>query len=164
MQADAFFRQNVTDIDGNTLSFESFRGSRYVVLINVASECGMTDSGYREFKELTEQGIDIVAFPCNQFGAQEPGTHQEIKTFAQGYELRPTEPGSHFYLTRKVNVNGKHTFPLWKLLKLTTRSGDVEWNFHTKFVVVCGSTSCDISRHDGVSIRNALESVTSTEL
>lgn len=81
-------------------------------------------------KKYEPQGLSILAFPCNQFGGQEPGTEAEIKKFAEGY-------GVKFDMFSKVKVNGSDTHPLWDFLK--TKQGGmlgnfIKWNF-TKFLV-----------------------------
>lgn len=89
---------------------------------------------YTELVQLHEkyepQGLSILAFPCNQFGGQEPGTEAEIKKFAEGY-------GVKFDMFSKIKVNGNDTHPLWDFLK--NKQGGmlgnfIKWNF-TKFLV-----------------------------
>jgi len=67
-------------------------------------------------------GLEVVGFPCNQFGGQEPGTAQEIKAFARAR-------GARFRLTSKVDVNGPATSSAYRFLKDKTGSGDLTWNF-----------------------------------
>ena len=76
------------------------------------------------------QGLDIVAFPCNQFGRQEPGSNAEIKAFAGKY-------GAKFLMMDKIDVNGANASPVWAYLKQACENcgGDVRWNFAAKFVV-----------------------------
>ncbi|KAF0693202.1 Aste57867_15796 [Aphanomyces stellatus] len=112
-----------------------------LMVVNVASECGFTDVNYRGLQTLWEEyhqfGFDIIALPCNQFGAQEPGTYDEIIAFAK------TNYKVDFDVFQKVDVNGPTTHPLFKWLKDNTddgdhhRGGDVAWNFE-KFLVVDG--------------------------
>ena len=73
----------VRNIDGETVSLAQYQG-KVLVIVNVASRWGKTDVNYRQLVELTEKypGLRVLAFPCNQFGGQEPGTDQEIKDFA----------------------------------------------------------------------------------
>lgn len=95
----------------------------------------MTRTNYRELTALHEkyndQGLEIVAFPCNQFGGQEPGTNAEIKKFAQG------NFNAQFLMMDKIDVNGPNTDPVWQYLKGACAScdGDVRWNFAAKFLV-----------------------------
>eukprot|EP00927_Polykrikos_kofoidii_P076229 TRINITY_DN7304_c0_g1_i2.p2 TRINITY_DN7304_c0_g1~~TRINITY_DN7304_c0_g1_i2.p2 ORF type:complete len:114 (+),score=25.15 TRINITY_DN7304_c0_g1_i2:341-682(+) len=102
----------------------------------------------------------MIAFPCNQFGAQEPGTASEIYDFVSRQGLAINQPGSRFHLMQKVDVNGQNTHPVFKLLKKYTSDIDIKWNFHTKFVIVCydKTNNCRVSRHDdGVSVFEALK-------
>ncbi|KAG8077121.1 hypothetical protein GUJ93_ZPchr0006g42428 [Zizania palustris] len=75
----------VKDIDGKDVSLSKFKG-RALLIVNVASQCGLTTANYTELSHLYEkyktQGFEILAFPCNQFGAQEPGSNLQIKQFA----------------------------------------------------------------------------------
>ena len=119
---------------GEPLPLSAFAG-KVVVVVNVASQCGMTpqyaglEKLYRTYKD---RGFTVLGCPCNQFGAQEPGTEAEIMTFCEvNYDVT-------FPLTAKMDVNGDDADPLWEWLKeeqpgvMGTRS--VKWNF-TKFLV-----------------------------
>lgn len=77
-----------------------------------------------------DKGLEIVAFPCNQFGRQEPGTNAEIKAFAGKF-------GAGFLMMDKIDVNGDQTSPVFQFLKGACAScaGDVKWNFAAKFIV-----------------------------
>jgi len=119
------------DIEKEDFDFKTLKG-KAVLISNVASHCGFTESHYQGFKELDERFGDklvIMAFPCNQFGSQEPGTNAEIQKFAEGKGF----PG---VLMDKINVNGSGLqHPVFKFLKES--SGDVSpipWNFN-KFLV-----------------------------
>lgn len=90
-----------------------------------------------------------MAFPCNQFGSQEPGTAEEIRAFADKY-------GVKFPMMAKIDVNGPDTDPVFRLLKGLGGS-DIRWNFFTKFVVQCGDRSCDVFRYDGAPNPSAME-------
>jgi len=82
------------------------------------------------YSEFATQGFTVLAFPCNQFGGQEPGSNADIKKFAQSV-------GAEFPMFAKINVNGREANPLWKYLKnsLTGTFGQsIKWNF-TKFLV-----------------------------
>lgn len=100
-----------------------------------------------------------MAFPCNQFGRQEPGSPNDIKAFAEGYGVEVNKDTSNFHLMHKVDVNGKGTSPVYNFLKKHAGSGDIRWNFHTKFIVQCNDAkdTCDITRHDNVGCVKALE-------
>lgn len=104
------------------------------------------------------EGLQILAFPCNQFGEQEPGSPKDIFEFAMGYGLTlDSSMESRFHLMEKSDVNGENAHPVWKYLKKITNSGNIEWNFATKFVIHCDEENCNISRHDDVSSLKALK-------
>ncbi|CAN6458891.1 unnamed protein product [Victoria cruziana] len=124
----------VKDIDGKDISLSKFKG-KVLLIVNVASQCGLTNSNYTELTHLYEkykcQGFEILAFPCNQFGAQEPGTNPQIKHFAC------TRFKAEFPIFDKVDVNGPNTTPVYQFLKSSTGGflGDlIKWNFE-KFLV-----------------------------
>ena len=109
--------------------------NKVVLVVNVASKCGLTPqyTGLEALhKEFAGQGFSVVGVPCNQFGAQEPGSAEEITTFCS------TTYGVTFPLTEKVDVNGSSRHALYE--KLTPvqdgegHSGDIRWNFE-KFLV-----------------------------
>ncbi|VDM97444.1 unnamed protein product [Thelazia callipaeda] len=124
----------VKDSDGKDVSLEKYRG-KPLIIVNVASQCGLTNSNYTALKELMEhykdKGLAIAAFPCNQFGGQEPKCELEIKNFvAQKFNFEPD-------LYAKVDVNGKDASPLFDFLKQAKGGlfGDkIKWNF-TKFLI-----------------------------
>eukprot|EP00928_Gymnodinium_smaydae_P070576 TRINITY_DN54384_c0_g1_i1.p1 TRINITY_DN54384_c0_g1~~TRINITY_DN54384_c0_g1_i1.p1 ORF type:complete len:128 (-),score=24.04 TRINITY_DN54384_c0_g1_i1:306-689(-) len=112
----------------------------------------MTKSHYQDYVELQKQkDVAIVAFPCNQFGGQEPGNSAAIKQFAAGKGLTVNTPDSTFKLMEKVDVNGPNQHPVYAFLKKHSGSDDIRWNFATKFIVRCGkkTNTCSIDRHDG---------------
>ncbi|TYI13865.1 hypothetical protein ES332_A08G087700v1 [Gossypium tomentosum] len=124
----------VKDIRGNDVSLSEYRG-QVVLVVNVASKCGLTQSNYKELNVLYEkyknQGFEILAFPCNQFGGQEPGTNEQIQ------EATCSMFKAEFPIFDKVEVNGKNAAPLYKFLKSEKGRyfGDaIKWNF-TKFLV-----------------------------
>lgn len=124
------------DIDGNEVSFEKYR-DKVCLVVNVASQWGMTKANYIQLEQLYEkyssQGLSIMAFPCNQFASQEPGTNEEIKHFAQD------KYNAKYDLYSKINVNGDGAAPLFKWLKSRkngkgTLTNSIKWNF-SKFLV-----------------------------
>ena len=121
-------------IHGETRSLRDYAGKALLV-VNVASKCGFTPqyTGLETlYKKYADKGLEILGFPCNQFGAQEPGSESEIATFCS------TTYGVSFPMFAKVDVNGDGAHPLFKLLKheapgvLGTEA--IKWNF-TKFLV-----------------------------
>ncbi|KAK9159494.1 hypothetical protein Syun_005835 [Stephania yunnanensis] len=124
----------VKDIRGNDVSLSTYSG-KVLLIVNVASKCGLTNSNYKELNVLYEkykdQGFEIMAFPCNQFAGQEPGNNEEIQ------ETACTLFKAEFPIFDKVEVNGKNAAPIYKYLKSEKGGlfGDgIKWNF-TKFLV-----------------------------
>ncbi|XP_010525905.1 PREDICTED: phospholipid hydroperoxide glutathione peroxidase 1, chloroplastic [Tarenaya hassleriana] len=124
----------VKDIDGEDVSLRKFKG-KVLLIVNVASRCGLTTSNYSELSHVYEkyktQGFEILAFPCNQFGGQEPGSNTEIKQFAC------SRFKAEFPIFDKVDVNGPSTAPIYQFLKSNAGGffGDlIKWNFE-KFLI-----------------------------
>ncbi len=118
---------SVESLDGKPLRFERFRGGP-VLLVNVASRCGLTPQ-YAGLESLwrahRDRGLTVVGLPCNQFGAQEPGTSLEISSFCSvNYDVS-------FPLTVKIEVNGPGRHPLYRWLAgdESPYAGDIRWNF-----------------------------------
>lgn len=117
-------------LDGRDTTLEEHRG-KVLVLVNVASRCGFTPQ-YEGFEKLyrdgKESGLVVLGFPCNQFGAQEPGTAEEIATFCSStYDVT-------FPMYGKLEVNGASAHPLFRHLKSALDGQDIQWNFE-KFLV-----------------------------
>ena len=123
---------SVKDIDGKIVNLSDYQG-KVLLIVNVASYCGYTKqySGLEEiYKKYKDKGFEILAFPCNQFGQQEPGTNEEIKSFCSSkFDVT-------FKLFDKVDVNGKDQSPLYSILtnNETTGKADIKWNFE-KFLI-----------------------------
>ena len=124
----------VSDIHGKQRKLDEFKG-KVMLIVNVASKCGFTPQ-YKGLEALYEKlhsrGLEVLGFPCNQFGAQEPGTAQEIESFCE------MNYGVTFPLFAKIDVNGKDAAPVYKYLKKEKPgllgSEAIKWNF-TKFLV-----------------------------
>ena len=118
----------VRDIDGSEVDLSSYKG-KVILIVNVASACGFTPQyeGLQDlFERYKDKGLEILAFPCNQFGSQEPGSNEQIKTFCEDkYSVT-------FKLFDKVNVIGDHASPLFNYLN-EVAGRDIKWNF-TKFL------------------------------
>lgn len=125
---------SVTTIDGQDRKLGSFLG-RATLVVNVASKCGFTpqytglEALYRQFRE---RGLVVLGFPCDQFGHQEPGDADEIKSFCSlNYEVT-------FPLFAKIEVNGANAHPLYRQIKAAAPgifgSERIKWNF-TKFLL-----------------------------
>lgn len=127
------------DIDGKQQKLSKFSG-KPLLIVNTASKCGFTPQ-YKGLQELYdkyhEQGFEVLGFPCNQFGAQEPGDEGEIASFCD------LTYGVNFPMFAKVEVNGDNTHPLFEHLKKAAPgllgSEAVKWNF-TKFLVAPDGT------------------------
>ncbi len=122
------------DIDGTACALSEFKG-KVVLVVNVASKCGLTpqyDGLQRLYDEYRSRGLEVIAFPCNQFLDQEPGTEREIKDFCS------LQFGVTFPLFSKIEVNGDARVPLYAWLceeqSAPAEPGDIKWNFE-KFLV-----------------------------
>ena len=155
-KGDNIYQFSARDIDGKVTDLSKYEG-QVCVVVNVASKWGLTKANYTQLVQLHEKynqvnlsntlhiicipsififtlqtgnKLAILAFPCNQFGAQEPGSSSEIKKFAEGY-------GVKFDMFEKINVNGSQAHPLWVYLKEKQGGllgSGIKWNF-TKFVI-----------------------------
>ena len=120
--------------NGDDLSLADKLG-KVLLVVNTASKCGFTpqyDGLEALWKQYGDQGFEVLAFPCNQFGGQEPGSAEEIDSFCK------VNFGVSFPLFAKIDVNGDDTIPLYKWLK-TAAPGivgttGIKWNF-TKFLI-----------------------------
>ena len=128
------YKQVVKKSDMTDTTLEEFK-NKVLLIVNVASECGLTYQ-YEGLQDLQdkykENGLEVLGFPCNQFGAQEPGTNEEIQFFCtEKYDVS-------FNLFDKIDVNGDNVAPIYQLLKKDnpseSGSKDIEWNF-TKFLI-----------------------------
>jgi len=127
-----FYDVKVQSIDGAPDLLGALRG-KVALAVNVASRCGYTPqyAGLeRLHRELAGEGFTVVGFPCNQFGAQEPGTESDILSFCR------TRYDVTFPLSAKLEVNGPRRHPLfaWLTAQGPALAGDIEWNFE-KFLV-----------------------------
>ncbi|MGB9428579.1 MAG: glutathione peroxidase [Gammaproteobacteria bacterium] len=126
----SFHDFRIKTIQGQDQSLKDFKGQA-VLVVNVASECGLTpqyaglEKLYREFKD---RSFVVLGLPCNQFGQQEPGSEDQIKQFCSlNYDVS-------FPLTAKIEVNGAGAHPLYQWLKSETGGADIQWNFE-KFLI-----------------------------
>lgn len=124
----------VDDIEGKPVKLDKYRG-KVLVIVNTASKCGFTPQ-YKGLEELYARlhgrGLEILGFPCNQFGGQEPGTDAEIAQFCELHYAVT------FPMFAKIDVNGSDAAPLYRYLKTEAPgllgSEAIKWNF-TKFLV-----------------------------
>jgi len=121
----SFYSFNIKDINGNEYGLDRLKGTVSLV-VNVASKCGYTDSHYKQLKKIHEalgwMGFQVLAFPCNQFGQQEPGTNQEILDFANTKYL------INFPMFAKVDVVGEKQSPAYQFL-INQSQQEPTWNF-----------------------------------
>jgi len=133
---------SVKDIDGKAIKKlgDILKDKKLTLIVNVASKCGLTKKSYTQMSDLyskyKDQGLEILAFPCNQFGSQEPGNNEQIKKFACERQ------NAQYLLFDKVNVNGPNAHDLFKFLRFNSELhdpkqkivGHIHWNFG-KFLV-----------------------------
>ena len=120
----------IARLDGTPATLGEITQGQVALLVNVASQCGFTPQ-YPGLQALHDKygdrGFVVVGLPCNQFGGQEPGTHEEIADFCE------TMYGVSFPLTEKIEVNGPGRHPIYDVLTLATtasgKTGGVRWNF-----------------------------------
>ncbi len=121
---------NINALDGSPIDLKTFQG-KYILFVNVASECGFTNQyeGLQKLFDTYKDDLMVIGVPCNQFGQQEPGNSEQIKSFCQ------KNYGVTFLMTEKINVKGKDKHPLYKWLTNKDLNGknntSVKWNFQT---------------------------------
>lgn len=126
-------------IDGRARALSHYRG-KVLLIVNTASQCGLTpqyaglEALYREYRD---RGLEILGFPCNQFGGQEPGSAEEIAEFCS------TQYGVTFPMMEKIEVNGAGRHPVYQALTpiadASGHTGDIRWNFE-KFLISADGT------------------------
>lgn len=158
--ADDIYSFEMPRLDGNPQGLEAYRG-KVLLIVNTASKCGFTPQ-YKGlealYQDLQAQGLEILGFPCNQFGKQEPGDAEDIASFCE------RNYGVSFPMFEKIDVNGANAAPLYRYLKTAAPglmgSKAIKWNF-TKFLV---DRSGKVSRRfgpqdDPSGIRPAIEAL-----
>jgi glutathione peroxidase len=120
--------------NGENINFKDYQG-KVLLIVNTASKCGFTpqyDGLQSLYKQFEKEGLEVLGFPCDQFGHQEPGADAEIQEFCS------LNFNVNFPLFKKIEVNGSDTAPVYKFLKESAPgvmgSKSVKWNF-TKFLV-----------------------------
>ena len=133
-QTKTFFDFKARDIDGNIVSMDAFKGKK-ILVVNVASECGNTpqyENLQRMYEKYGGEHFTIIGFPANNFGAQEPGSNEEIKKFCS------TNYHVTFPMMSKISVKGEDMDPIYQWLTQKSQNGvldaDVTWNFQ-KFMI-----------------------------
>jgi glutathione peroxidase len=133
VKPESIYKFKVTALDGGSIDFSTFKGKK-ILVVNTASKCGFTPQ-YAQLEDLYKKYNDklvIVGFPANNFGGQEPGSNEDIKTFCtKNY-------GVTFPMAAKVSVKGDDIAPIYKWLTEKSENGvmdaDIKWNF-TKFLL-----------------------------
>jgi glutathione peroxidase len=128
-QSESIHQFKVTDLNGKAFDFASLKGKK-VLIVNTASECGLTPQ-YKDLESIYSKYKDknfvVVGFPANNFGAQEPGSNQEIAKFCQ------MNYGVTFPMMAKISVKGNDMHPIYQFLTQKSKNGlqdsEVEWNF-----------------------------------
>ncbi len=145
MAQDTVYQFKEKTLDGKPIQLDHYKG-KVLLIVNVASMCGNTPqyAGLEDlYKKYKGKGFEILGFPCNQFGSQEPGTAEQIKTFCT------TKYNVTFPLFTKIEVNGDNADPLYKFLKAeqpgTGSKPDIGWNF-AKFLI--GKDGKPVKRYD----------------
>lgn len=142
----SFYTFKVRDIDGKEQPLEKYKGKPSLV-VNVASECGFTPQ-YTDLQKLFETyngKINVLGFPCNQFGKQEPGTNEEIKAFCSNkYKIT-------FPMFSKIDVKGESQASVYKFLNEKSNT-EPKWNFHKYLIdpegMVIGSFPSQVKPFD----------------
>ncbi len=129
-----FYSMTVTAANGTPQSLAQYQG-KVVLVVNVASQCGFTpqyEGLQKLYEQFQQQGFVILGFPCNQFGAQEPGSDEQIQSFCQ------LNLGVKFPVFAKIDVNGPNASPVYSWLKKSAPgilgTEGIKWNF-TKFLL-----------------------------
>jgi len=129
----SIYQFTVKDADGKEKTLADYQG-KVLLIVNTASQCGNTPqyAGLQKmYEDWRERGLEILAFPCDQFGHQEPGSDEEIQQFCQ------VNYGVTFPVFSKIEVNGEHAHPLYRYLTGAEQgkfSGPITWNF-AKFLI-----------------------------
>ena len=129
MAKETIYQFKVEDLSGESFDFSTLKGKK-ILVVNTASECGLTPQ-YEQlqviYEKYKDQNFVIVGFPANNFGAQEPGTNQEIATFCQ------QNYGVSFPMMAKISVKGSDMHPVYQFLTQKAKNGledsEVQWNF-----------------------------------
>jgi glutathione peroxidase len=134
IMSDTIYQFDAILNNGESINFENYKG-KVLLIVNTASKCGFTpqyDGLQSLYKDFSTKGLEVLGFPCDQFGHQEPGADAEIQEFCS------LNFNVNFPLFKKIEVNGSNTAPVYEYLKEgapgVMGSKSVKWNF-TKFLV-----------------------------
>ncbi len=153
----------VTTLQGEATTLGALAGGKAALVVNVASRCGLTPQ-YAKLEALQQEFGDrnftVIGFPCNQFGAQEPGTAAEIETFCS------TTYGVTFPMSDKIDVNGTDRDPIYAELTQTAdasgEAGDIQWNFEKFLLAPDGTVTARFrprTEPDAPEVRAAIDAV-----
>ncbi|EAS02489.1 phospholipid hydroperoxide glutathione peroxidase (macronuclear) [Tetrahymena thermophila SB210] len=137
-EATSLYDLSANNINGENTPLKNFNNKKAIIVVNVACQCGLTSDHYTQlvqlYKQYKSQGLEILGFPCNQFGAQEPWAESEILSYTQ------KTFNVEFPLFSKIDVNGENTHPVYKYLRRNSElfqnnaATKIPWNF-AKFLV-----------------------------
>ena len=126
---DSIYDYEYKNNTGQTVKIGDYK-NKNILIVNTASQCGYTPQ-YADLQKLYEEyqeDLEIIAFPCNQFGFQEPGSDSDIKQFCSKMDIS-------FTISSKIEVNGENAHPIYKYLKNRAKNDtDIKWNFE-KFLI-----------------------------
>jgi len=128
ISSESIYDIQINKLNGEPLNLSTYK-DKYILFVNVASECGFTGQyeGLEKLYDQYKESLMVIGVPCNQFGSQEPGTADEIQTFCQA------NYGVTFVMTEKVDVKGENQHPLYQWLTDKSKNGKssttVKWNF-----------------------------------
>ena len=126
--SESIYDIQISKLNGEPLELSTFKG-KYLLFVNVASECGFTGQyeGLQKLYDTYKDKLMVIGVPCNQFGSQETGSSEEIQTFCQA------NYGVTFVMTEKIDVKGENLHPLYNWLTDKSKNGKtsttVKWNF-----------------------------------
>ncbi|KAL4505353.1 hypothetical protein ABPG72_002415 [Tetrahymena utriculariae] len=136
--ASSLYELSAVDINGQNVSLKNFNNKKAIIVVNVACKCGLTSDHYSQlfglYKQYKSQRLEILAFPCNQFGQQEPWVESEILSYTQ------KTFNVDFPLFSKIDVNGENTHAVYKYLRRNSElfqnnsATKIPWNF-AKFLI-----------------------------
>lgn len=146
----SFFELSANDIDARQFNFHNLYG-KVIVVVNVASYCGYTENHYRGLNDLWDEfkgtgDLEIMAFPSNQFGAQEPDSCAQIKRFAL------EQKKVNFRMMYKIDVNGADAHIVYRYLKAKVGPKLINWNFHTYYVISKGGEIMSFPRAEPMGL------------
>jgi len=126
--SESIYDIKINKLNGDPIDLSTYK-DKYILFVNVASECGFTGQyeGLQKLYDTHKDKLMVIGVPCNQFGSQEPGSSEEIQTFCQ------SNYGVTFIMTEKVDVKGDSQHPLYQWLTDKSKNGKtsttVKWNF-----------------------------------